>query len=292
MGYGVILNACVMTLTMHWLTLWATAGVLGHKVKPLRFFAGAAAAGLVDAAIVAMLFAGYISARAAVPLALLSIVPAAVVSFHPCSPPRLITACAHVLGISLIAFGGASATAYLTGWRLVPTLIGLVGTVLVTAEIGWGLVHRRVRDWLFYMPIEIRLGEVHLKVNALIDTGNHLRDPITGSPVILLEYGAIVHFLPEEVRRAFIAFCAGDLGLVSELLADSTWLLRFRVIPFISVGDEKGLLVGFRADEVRLLNGSHVLSSRNIVVGIHTRRFSPEGAFAALLHPDVLAKAS
>ncbi|MEW6229713.1 MAG: sigma-E processing peptidase SpoIIGA [Bacillota bacterium] len=292
MGYGVILNACVMTLSMHWLTLWATAGILGYKVKPLRFFAGGAVAGLVDAAVVAMFFAGHISARAAVPLALLSIVPAVAVSFRPSSAPRLMIACVHVLGISLIAFGGASATAYLTGWRLVPTLIGLIGTVLLTAEIGWGLVHRRVRDWLFYVPIEIRLGEVHLSVNALIDTGNHLRDPITGSPVILLEYGAIAHSLPEEVRRAFMAFYAGDLGLVSELLADSAWLPRFRVIPFVSVGDEKGLLVGFRADEIRLLKGSHVLSSRNIVVGIHTRRFSPEGAFAALLHPDVLAKAS
>ncbi len=291
MSTGIILNACLMTLIMHWLTLWATGSVLGYRTRPLRLMAGSALAGLIDVAIIAAFFSGRLPVRAAVPLALLSIPPAVLVSFGRMPAPRLLAACAHVLCISVIAFGGASAAAYLTGWRLVPTLVGLVGTVLLAAELGWGLVHRRVRDWLLYVPIEIRFGEASLRVNALLDTGNRLRDPMTGSPVILLEYGAIAHFLPEEVRRAFMAFDAGDLGLVSELLADSAWLPRFRLIPFASVGNERGLLVGFRADEVRLLGGSLEASSRNVVVGIHTKRFSPEGAFSALLHPDVLAKA-
>lgn len=292
MNGGVIVNACAMTLVMQWLTLWATAAVLGYRVRHLRLLAGSAAAGAIDAAIIAMFFADRIPAGAAVPLAVLSIIPAARVAFGRLPLARFLLVCAHVLGISMLAFGGALATAYLTGWRLVPTLIGLVGTVLLTAEIGWGLVHRRIRDWLLFVPIEVRLGEVTLKLNALIDTGNRLRDPITGSPVILLEYSAVADALPERVRRAFMAFDAGDFGLVSELLADSRWLSRFRVIPFVSVGEERGLLAGFRVDEVRVLGGPRATSSRNAVVGVLMRRVSPEGAFAALLHPDILAEAS
>lgn len=286
------MNACVMTLAMHWLTLWATAGVLGYRARHLRLLVGSAAAGAIDAALVAMFFAGRIPAQAAVPLAALSIIPAVAVSFGRLPLARFLLVCAHVLGISMLAFGGASATAYLTGWRLVPTLVGLAGTVLLTAEIGWGLVHRRVREWLLFVPIEVRFGEMSLKVNALVDTGNRLRDPISGSPVVLLEYGAIADAMPERVRRAFMAFDAGDLGLVSELLADSSWLPRFRVIPFVSVGEEKGLLAGFRADEVRVLGLPRPTSSRNAVVGVLMGRVSPEGAFAALLHPDILAQAS
>lgn len=289
---GMIVNACVMTVVMHWLTLWATAAVLGYRARHLRLLAGSVAAGVIDAALVAMFFADCIPAGAAVPLAVLSIIPAVVVSFGRLPLARFLPICAHVLGISVLAFGGASATAYLTGWRLVPTLIGLVGTILLTAEIGWGLVHRRVRDWLLFVPIEVSLCEVTLKLDALIDTGNRLRDPITGSPVILLEYNAVADALPERVRRAFTAFDAGDFGLVSELLADSSWLARFRVIPFVSVGAEKGLLAGFRVDEVRLLAGPRMTSSRNAVIGVFMRRVSPEGTFAALLHPDILAEAS
>jgi len=287
-----IVNACVMTLVMQWLTLWATGAVLGYKTRPLRLLAGSVLAGGIDAAIVAMFFADRIPAGAAVPLAILSILPAARLGFGRLPAHRFLLVCAHVLGISVLAFGGALATAYLTGWRLVPTIVGLVGTILLTTEIGWGLVHRRIRDWLFFVPIEVCLGEVTLRLNALIDTGNRLRDPISGSPVILLEYSAVADALPERVRRAFMAFDAGDFGLVSELLADSAWLSRFRVIPFVSVGEERGLLAGFRVDEVRVLGGPRATSSRNAVVGVLMKRFSPEGAFAALLHPDILAEAS
>jgi stage II sporulation protein GA (sporulation sigma-E factor processing peptidase) len=281
-----------MTLVMQWLTLWATAAVLGLRAGPPRLLAGSIAAGIIDAGIIAAFFSDLISAGAAIPLAVLSVIPAARVAFGRLSPGRLLLVCAHVLGISVLAFGGALASAYLTGWRLVPTIVGLVGTVLLTAEVGWGLVHRRIRDWLLFVPIEVRLGDVSLRVNALIDTGNRLRDPITGSPVVLLEYDAVADVLPEKVRRAFMAFDAGDFGLVSELLADSMWLSRFRIIPFVSVGEERGLLAGLRADEVRVFGGARSTSSRNAVVGVMMRRVSPEGAFAALLHPDILAEAS
>ncbi len=139
---------------------------------------------------------------------------------------------------------------------------------------------------------EIRFGDIEFKVNALVDTGNKLKDPLTGSPVILLEYSAAAEFLPEEVRRAFMAFDAGDLGLISQLLADSPWFSRFRVIPFVSIGEEKGLLPGFRADEILFSDGARNFSSKNVVIGIHVNKLSKEGAFEALVHPNVLSEVS
>ena len=110
--------------------------------------------------------------------------------------------------------------------------------------------------------------------------------------MILLEYNAAAKFLPEEVRRAFMAFDAGDLGLISELLADSAWLARFRVIPFVSIGEGKGLLPGFRADKILISDGTRTFQTKNVVIGIHVARLSQGGAFSALLHPDILAEAS
>lgn len=40
-------------------------------------------------------------------------------------------------------------------------------------------------------------------LNALLDTGNSLYDPITKSPVILVEYTKIQHALPIEIREIF-----------------------------------------------------------------------------------------
>jgi len=292
MPYKTVVSAAVMTLAMHWLTLWATGEVLGCKVRHRRLLIASIAAGLMDAVIIVSLLFGYLPAYLAVPSAILSILPAVRISFGPLPLSKFTIVSGHVLGISVLAFGGASATAYLTGRRLIPTLLGLLGTVLVTTEIGWGYVRRRFREWLLYVPIEIRFGDIQFEVNALIDTGNRLKDPLTGLPVILLEYNAAAKFLPEEVRRAFMAFDAGDLGLISELLADSTWLARFRVIPFVSVGEERGLLPGFRADEILISDGTRNFKTKNVVVGIHVSKLSNEGAFSALLHPDILTKAS
>ena len=288
----VVMSAGAMTLAMHWLTLWATAEIAGYKIRHSRLFMASIIAGLIDAVVILALLFGHIRVYAAVPVAILSILPAVRVSFGPLPLAQFAIVCGHVLGISVLAFGGASATAYLTGRQLIPTLLGLIGTVLVTTEIGWGYVRRRFRDWLLYVPIRIRFGDVEFKVNALIDTGNRLRDPLTGSPVVLLEYGAAAEFLPEEVRRAFMAFDAGDLGLISQLLAGSTWFARFRVIPFVSLGEERGLLPGFRADEIIISDGTRTFSSKNVVIGIHVSKFSKEGTFAALVHPDVLSEAS
>jgi len=292
MLYKTIMSAAVMTLTMHWLTLWATGEVLGCRVRHAKLLVASIAAGLIDVVIIVSLLFGYLSPHFAVPSAILSVMPAVRISFGPLPLSKFAIVSSHVLGISVLAFGGASATAYLTGYRLIPTLLGLLGTVLITTEIGWGYVRRRFREWLLYVPIEIHFGDIQFKVNALIDTGNRLKDPLTGLPVILLEYNAAARFLPEEVRRAFIAFDAGDLGLISELLANSTWLARFRVIPFVSIGGERGLLPGFRADKILISDGTQNFRAKNVVVGIHVSKLSKEGAFSALLHPDILAEAS
>ena len=292
MPYKTVMSAAVMTLTMHWLTLWATGEVLGCRVRHAKLLVASITAGLIDVVIIVSLLLGYLSPHFAVPSAILSVLPAVRISFGPLPLPKFAIVSCHVLGISVLAFGGASAAAYLAGRRLIPTLVGLIGTVLTTTEIGWGYVRRRFRRWLLYVPIEIYFGDIQFWVNALIDTGNRLKDPLTGSPVILLEYSAAAEYLPDEVRRAFMAFDAGDLGLISELLANSTWLPRFRVIPFVSIGEEKGLLPGFRADQVLIFDGTRNFRSRNVVIGIYVNRLSKEGAFAALLHPDVLAEAS
>ncbi|NLS45555.1 MAG: sigma-E processing peptidase SpoIIGA [Firmicutes bacterium] len=292
MFFKTVMNAIVMTLTMHWLTLWATKEVLGYRIRYTSLLKASVVAGFIDAVIIVLLRLGYIRAYAAIPLAVLSILPAVRISFGPVPLNKFVIISCHVLGISILAFGGASSIAYLSGYRLIPTLLGLLGTILITTEIGWGFVRRRFQEWLFYVPIEIYFGDIHFEVNALIDTGNRLKDPLTGSPVVLLEYNTAAKFLPEEVKRAFMAFDAGDLGLISELLENSTWLPRFRVIPFVSIGEEKGLLPGFRADKILILDKVRDFSAKNVVIGIHISKLSEEGTFSALLHPDVLAKAS
>ena len=70
------MSAAVMTFAMHWLTLWATGEVLNCRTKHRRTLIASVAAGLIDAVIILLIRSGYLRAYTAVPLAILSILPA------------------------------------------------------------------------------------------------------------------------------------------------------------------------------------------------------------------------
>ena len=94
-----------------------------------------------------------------------------------------------------------------------------------------------------YINVEIREGEEKVSVMALVDSGNSLKDPFTGSQILVLG--------PEE---------AGKLtGLTTaELLDPAGTLMRqpeqkFRLIPYNSVGG-RGILLGKQFGNVYLDN--------------------------------------
>ena len=51
----------------------------------------------------------------------------------------------------------------------------------------------------FLVPLSIELGGKSLECTGLIDTGNQLRDPLTRTPVIMVELEAVAPCLPDEL---------------------------------------------------------------------------------------------
>ncbi len=142
----------------------------------------------------------------------------------------------------------------------------------------------------FQVPLGISIYGRNVKVNALVDTGNSLMDPLTGEPVIVVEYSAIKVILPSVVK---VFFEKKELDYTSLLAAleGTPWAARFRVIPFHSLGMEHGLLVGIRPDEVEIdQNGGKALVDR-VVIGISRSRLNSGSAYHALLHPGLLETA-
>ena len=98
-----------------------------------------------------------------------------------------------------------------------------------------------------YQPVELKWNGQHLCLTALIDTGNTLRDPVTGASVLVV--GADV---------------AGKLGISREILHDPVTAIAAgklpgaRLIPYRAVGKTGALLPAVRLEEVRL--GGQVIS--------------------------------
>lgn len=115
--------------------------------------------------------------------------------------------------------------------------------------------------------ISIYIKGERIDMKAIIDTGNNLFDPITGVPVIVCEYSPIKKIISDE----------GDNLL--ERMKNAG--LRIRLIPFSSVGEEKGMMPAFLPDMVEV---DHMMIKK-CVVGISENALSGEGGYQALLNP-------
>lgn len=81
---------------------------------------------------------------------------------------------------------------------IVPVLMGaLYSTVYLWQR--WHKTDEFLQQVLYKIELEFGWGRVELP--ALLDTGNDLKDPISGAPVIIVEEQAVRHVLPPLVQR-------------------------------------------------------------------------------------------
>jgi len=134
-------------------------------------------------------------------------------------------------------------------------------------------------------------GDEHAVVHtkALLDTGNHLRDPLTGSPVILLEEEVAASAMPDNIR-AFLDIPWKDYADPWPLLwkVNPNLVKRLVFIPFQAI-DKKSWLLGIRPERVTCFgnNGSRQVHA---TVALVRQVLSSEGEYQALLHPEHVQK--
>lgn len=92
------------------------------------------------------------------------------------------------------------------------------------------------------VPLELSHGGKKVKLTALRDTGNTLRDPVTGESVLIV--GA-------EVACQLLGMTKQEVAAPVETLASGQYS-GLRLIPYRAVGQSCGMLMAMRLDEVKL----------------------------------------
>lgn len=168
----------------------------------------------------------------------------------------------------------------------------LACTVLLSYIIGrWGATiwHKRVGQISDKIPITVTLWGKEVFVQALVDTGNQLVDPISQHPVIVVEYEVLKPVLPASICEIFEDETNKDSHMIFLSLADTSFVNRLKLIPFQSLGREDGMLLGIRPDAVEIKYRDNSQKVKDVVIGIYRKQLSPESAYKALLHPQLLA---
>lgn len=158
----------------------------------------------------------------------------------------------------------------------------------IIIRVTWQLIQTKFNKENLYIPLSIIFDNKSISVNALVDTGNSLYDPISNLPVIVVEFQAIKELLPQEIQTIFSECSEDDLTMVYSIMSNSAWISRFRLIPFTSLGKENGMLIGFKPDEVEICKGSEKRDLRDIIIGIYNKKLTKDEAYKALMHPEII----
>ncbi|HKM42845.1 MAG TPA: sigma-E processing peptidase SpoIIGA [Limnochordia bacterium] len=279
-----------------YLLLWATATITHATTRPSRLALGSllgtfhyflyllASVGLIR-------FYGLLRF---LPIVLLVSLAMIFVTFYPMTWKRLWSVAGHFYGIGFIAAGVGMAAAYALGSSGSPqftvgTLVSIFAILLI-AELGWGVVHETVVNRVYRVPVEIWCDGVQVQMTALVDTGNHLKDPLNRQSVIIVDKDALTNLLPASLTTIVSDLGEGIPEAIDHLEEIAEWQTRVRLIPFSSIGKSNGLLIGFRPDEVTI--GGHTLPKYlQPTVAVHPYRLDPEGEYMALV-PPILVEGS
>ena len=271
----------LLNLIVNYLLLLAAAKLAGEPLRRLRLAAGAALGGLYAAAIffpgmgflthplcklgaaVLMLLTGFGGSR------------------------RLLRVTLVFFGLSC-AFGGGIFAIGLLGGRGLTLRNGVLYSVmelrilLLSAAVCYAvltLVFRRTarHGRREVLPAVLILEGRRVAVNALVDTGNTLTDPVTGRPVMVAEGSRLSPLLPGE--RVLDEKALRDPVGTLERLSRGGRGRRFRLLPYQAVGVECGMLLALRLDDARV--GAEDYGG--ILVALSPNPVSDGGGYSALI---------
>lgn len=152
-------------------------------------------------------------------------------------------------------------------------------------KIVWSYVTKRKKRE--YIALSVFLNGMSKDVVALLDTGNSLKDPLTNTPVVVVEFKAIKELLPREIQEIFDRYSnTNSFELLSGIMEKYSNEVKFRLIPFKSIGRENGLLIGFKPDTLVIHSDDDI--DKEAIIGIYNSVLSNDDEYCALLHPEVL----
>lgn len=161
-----------------------------------------------------------------------------------------------------------------------------VGYILL--NYCWSYIQSKVLSDNFLYKVTIEMGEKQVGIDAILDTGNSLKDPVTNFPVIVVEYEALRDILPENLHAVFNNNGQDvDFTKLYQAVDDTGWMLRVRLIPYSSLGKQNGMLVGIKPDMVRLWSKKNSREIKDVIIGIYNNKISQDGGYRGLLCPEI-----
>lgn len=126
----------------------------------------------------------------------------------------------------------------------------------------WDVAVELQKVTIYRCQVDLYLGDKRLEVEGFIDTGNKLCEPITRTPVHILDHRVAKTFLQEES------------------------LAKVKYIPYHTIGSAGKMLYAVHIDRMRI-RGEKEIWIESPLIGISEQTVSAEGEYMMILNPKV-----
>jgi stage II sporulation protein GA (sporulation sigma-E factor processing peptidase) len=158
-------------------------------------------------------------------------------------------------------------------------LAGIFSIILIIYTFKIIYKKRKFKDILCKLKIINEGKEKNLR--AMIDTGNSLIDPISKSPVVIIEKEKMLGIIPNEIIENNEDIICGKYDIKNE-----KYKSKIRLLPFSTIDNKNGMILGIRVEEVETEINDEKISKKNVVIGICNEKISKQ--YSCLIGGDYI----
>lgn len=286
----------IENLIMNYIILFSTAIILKIKMKHIRLILGSLLGSIYSVI-------AYMSILEIYSSMILKIILSIIIVYIAFNPQNVKQMWKNILIFYLTSFvfgGAAFALIYIVKPQDILMKNGLflgtypLKTVMLGAIIAFivittafTIVKSKISKKDMYCDIEIKLHDKAIKTKAMIDTGNMLKEPITNTPVIVVEHTLLYDCIPKEILNNLENILGGDFEKIPEDIKIK-YISKLKLIPFSSLGKQNGMLLGIKPEYMKIIEEEKEEKKDNVIIGIYNKSLTKKGEYRALIGIELI----
>ena len=281
----------IENLIMNYIILLATALILKTKIKHFRLVI----ASLLGAIYSIVAYINFLEIYSNFFLKILLSVIIVYIAYNPQTMKKMWKSLLIFYLTSFVFGGAAFALIYIIkpqdilmknglflGMYPLKTIILAAIVAFVIIITAFTIVKTKVTKKDMFCNIEIKLNGKILKTKALIDSGNMLKEPITNTPVVVIEKSLLYECIPKEILNHLDEIIGGDFEKIPEEIKNQ-YMSRLKLIPFSSLGKQNGMLIGIKPEYIKIQKEEQEIKKENVILGIYNKSLTRRGEYRGLM---------
>ena len=285
----------IENLIMNFIILLATGIILKEKIKQVRLLL----ASLLGAIYSVISYMSILEIYSSVILKIILSIVIVYIAFNPQTMKKMWKD-VLLFYLTSFVFGGAAFAfiyiikpqdilmkngLFLGTYPLKTIILGAIIAFLILVT-AFTVVKSKITKKDMLCELEIQLNKKRIQTTAMIDTGNLLKEPITNTPVIVVEHTLLYDCIPKEILNHLDELLGGEFDHIPEKIKEE-YISKLKFIPFSSLGKQNGMLLGIKAESIKIKDRDKE-EKENVILGIYNKSLTKRGEYRALMGMELL----